>query len=183
MKKTRTLAIAAVVLAVLGIGAVAYAQDAPPRPSTATDAGTAPQRHRPAVGIAGRIGRNAVHAEVKVKAKDGSFVTYTVDRGTVSAVSETSITVHREDGVDVTESLTPDTTYRGVQSWDQVRKDVPALLVSKDGGDGHTAAVVLQPTQEQQDKATQRRARIKARIGNFRGHRGVAPSEDQVPAA
>jgi len=74
--------------------------------------------------------RRAVHAEVVVPATNGGYHTIDLDRGVVTAVSATSITIQRADGVSVTASLTSSTRQpRGApQSGEEV-------LVVSSGGD------------------------------------------------
>jgi hypothetical protein len=74
------------------------------------------------------------------KAQDGTFEEVTFDRGTLTAVSATSVTLHRPDGVDVTLKLDGDTRYRGVENAAALQTDKPAAVISKDG----TAKVVMQ---------------------------------------
>lgn len=76
--------------------------------------------------------RRADHATVELKVK-GQWVTYTLDRGTVTAVSPTSITLARPDGQSVTDTLTPQTRYRGVTSETAIQTGRPALVISDAG--------------------------------------------------
>jgi hypothetical protein len=140
--------IAAVAVAAIGLtaGAVGLAQAGPGDPpaqaaATTTTAPGAP-KERPAGpkgGHMGPLGR-AVHGDLIVKNKDGAFEKVTFDRGTLTAVSATSLTLHRPDDVDVTVKLDSDTRYRGVENAAALQKDKPVAVVSKDG----TAKVVMQ---------------------------------------
>jgi len=72
------------------------------------------------------------YATVEVKAK-GSWVTYTVNRGRLTAVSATSVTVLRPDGDSVTVAVTATTKIRGLRG-------APSLQT------GHNVEVVSGPT-------------------------------------
>ncbi len=54
-----------------------------------------------------------VHADVSLIRSDGSTDSVTLDRGQVTAVSPTSVTLHRKDGHDVTIGLTSQTVVYG----------------------------------------------------------------------
>lgn len=110
----------------------------------ATGSGPAPggQGTRPS-GVAsqtarhpGRPGRSllqrADHATVEVRVK-GRWVTYTLDRGRVTAVSPTSITLSRPDGQSVTDAIGPSTKYEGVGSETAVQLHRPATVLSDAG--------------------------------------------------
>lgn len=101
-----------------------------------------------------------VHADLVVKAGEG-FRNLTFDRGEVTAVSDTSITLHRPDGVDVTVALTANTRYRGVDGPGAIETGKPAVVLAGDG----SALVVGQ------------------RDGNYPEPSGVDGIGDQVPAA
>jgi hypothetical protein len=55
----------------------------------------------------------AVHADVMFIKADASTVSFSFDRGQVTAASDTSITVKRADGPSVTKSISADTKLRG----------------------------------------------------------------------
>jgi hypothetical protein len=55
----------------------------------------------------------AVHADVELIKADGSTVAFSFDRGQVTAVSATSLTIKRADGPSVTKSISADTKVRG----------------------------------------------------------------------
>ena len=178
--RKHVVAIAIAACAVLGMGAYAWASNQPADPSVSTQQqqpqqqhGTSPheqQRHRPGLGRSGGLGAlggRAIHGDLRIQTRQG-FQDVTFDRGTVTAVNASSITVHRADNQDVTEQIDANTRFRGVDSWQQVHTNEPATIVSRDGG--HTAAVVIQ-----------RGNRV--RNGNFPRPSGVQGSEEQVPAA
>ena len=72
-------------------------------------------------GLRDRIGRHPfrhqgadrfLHGEVVLKDKDGKPITVALQRGVVTAVDASSVTVKSEDGYSRTWALTTDTTYR-----------------------------------------------------------------------
>jgi len=135
---------------VLGVGAYAWAQGAPQRP-TSGDQTAAAQPN--ASGHPGRGGHRfgplgrAIHGDVIVRGQSGNgFENVTFDRGQVTAVSASSITVKRPDGQSVTKAIDANTKFRGVQSAGDVKTGKPALVVSK----GNTATVVGQPNRDRQ---------------------------------
>ncbi|MEP7020963.1 MAG: hypothetical protein ABI808_09945 [Pseudonocardiales bacterium] len=96
--------------AVAGIGTAAVAtsgsssKPGSPSSSTAKDHGA---KDRPGKGL-----RQALHAQWVTKGKDGKFVTHDAIRGTVTAVSATSITVLAEDKKSETFTVNGDTKVR-----------------------------------------------------------------------
>ena len=116
-------------IAVLGIGGTAYAASSPTSGTSATNTPQAP----PASVSKARLGailRRTDHATFEVKVK-GQWVTYTLDRGQVSAVSPTSITLARPDGQSVTDAITPNTKYRGVTSESGIQLNKSAIVLSQ----------------------------------------------------
>jgi hypothetical protein len=140
--------LAAVAVAAIGLsaGAVGLASagpgDPPAQAAATTTTAPGPAKGRPAGPKGGHIGAlgRAVHGDLIVRGKDGAFEEVTFDRGTLTAVSATSLTLHRPDGVDVTVKLDGETRYRGVENAAALKKDQPVAVVSKDG----TAKVVMQ---------------------------------------
>ncbi|HWE55230.1 MAG TPA: hypothetical protein VG435_06930 [Acidimicrobiales bacterium] len=135
---TRKTAFGAVgVLAAIGVTGTAWAETgsgssptSTPAASTnptATPSATKPAKHR-ARGLLER----ADHANAEIKVK-GQWVTYTLDRGTVTAVSPSSITLSRPDGQSVTDSISAQTKFKGVASASAVRVGQPAQIVSDNG--------------------------------------------------
>lgn len=131
-------AIAAVGLAAsVGIGGAAYAATNNSS-SHATGAATATAGTAASSQAAGRGGKakglyaRTDHATVEVKRK-GQWVTYDLDRGTVTAVSATSITLARPDGQSVTEAINSETKYKGVTSAAAIQTGRPALVLSENG--------------------------------------------------
>ena len=137
-KKLAAIAIAAT--AVLGAGAYAYADTGAPGPSIsgAAQAGAGAAANA-AAGAGRRLGilRRAEHGDLIVRGKDG-FQNVSFDRGKVTAVSDTSITVQRPDGQSVTKTIDSSTKFKGVTSAGDVQTGKPAIVVSN--GD-HAVAV------------------------------------------
>jgi hypothetical protein len=146
------------VIAALGIGGGAYAATSASGPSTpAASDGTTTALIQSATGSGGSSGvaagpaarmrwrallRRTDHASLEAKVK-GQWVTYNVDRGSVSAVSPTSISIARPDGQKVTFTVGPSTRYRGVSSESAIQVGHPAVVVSENGaalGIGQAAA-------------------------------------------
>jgi hypothetical protein len=69
---------------------------------------------KPAKGRAGVLRKllsRSVHATLVVKGKGGTYVTLTLDRGTIQSISSTSITILRPDGVSVTAPISTSTKF------------------------------------------------------------------------
>jgi hypothetical protein len=138
-KKLAAVGVGAAVLLGTG-GAVAWAQTSGSS-STTTPATTAPPaapaNQKPAAGIdrpgVRAIGRRTVHADLVVQDKSGAFVTVTIDRGTISAVNATSITLDRADGKQAILTINNDTKVHGVASVSAVQTGKMATVVSRDG--------------------------------------------------
>lgn len=135
----KNLVIITIAALVLGAGAYAWAEDAPSRPTTSASVAADPPASTPSnPAPAGKGGKHAgvlrrvVHGDLVVRTKKG-FENMTYDRGTVSAVSATSITVQRPDGVSVTKTIDANTRFRGAQSASDVKSGSPAIVLSKGG--------------------------------------------------
>ena len=105
--------------------------------------------------------KHAIHGDLVVKTADG-FENVSFDKGIVQAKGDKTLTLKREDGKTVTVKVNDDTKYRGVDGFDGVQTDQPALVVSADG----TARSVAQ----------------RAPGGNNRRRGNVKANEEQVPA-
>lgn len=96
-------------------------------PTTPPPAGAGPLvPGRPGLERAGLL-RGVVRADLTVVKRDGSTVLVHYERGEITALSETSITVEGRDGVSATFALTPDTRVR--------EKRRPAALGDLEVGD------------------------------------------------
>jgi hypothetical protein len=100
--------------AVAGIGTAAVATSGSsttsgaPTPSTTAAA----KGHAAAKDRAAKALKHALHAQWVTKSKDNTFVTHDAIRGTVTAVSATSITVQAEDKTSETFTVNADTKIR-----------------------------------------------------------------------
>ena len=133
--------------AVVGMGAVAWANTSPNRPTLAAQAESPAQppgepgtRPRPHPGPAAGLMHRAVHGELLVRTGETTFETVVFDKGQVTEVDDGTISLKRPDGVSVTLKLDDQTKYRGIAGQDEVRTGEPAIVVSKDG----TARLVAQ---------------------------------------
>jgi hypothetical protein len=142
--KQKLVALGVAGAVVLGAGgAVAYAQSGGDGGSPSTTAPAA-ESSKPADVPAKALrplARRAVHGDVVVKAKDGTFVTVTFDRGTVTAASDTSVTLQRPDtNQPVTLTVNADTKVHGADSAAALQVGKDAVVISKAG----TATQILQ---------------------------------------
>lgn len=107
---TRTTIAAAAALAVLTGGGVALAEttgssSSPAPTASGTPAATAGTHHRGARHVL----THALHAQWVTRSKAGVDTTWDAIRGTVTAVSPTSVTARAADGVSATFAVTPST--------------------------------------------------------------------------
>jgi hypothetical protein len=128
------------VIGVTGIGGAAYAATtatttAPAATAPAAKAAHAKAAHHRAKSLLSRADRATV--EIKVK---GAWVTYGIDRGKVTAVSPTSVTLALADGQSVTEAIASTTKFGGVSGASAVTVGKPAMVVSQ----GATATRIVQ---------------------------------------
>jgi hypothetical protein len=141
--KQKLVALGVAGAVVLGAGgAVAWAQTGGDGGSPSTAAPAAPSQSADVPAKALRpLARRAVHGDIVVKAKDGSFVTVTFDRGTVTAASDTSVTLQRPDTDQaVTLAVDANTKVHGVASAAALQTGKDAIVISKAG----TATQILQ---------------------------------------
>jgi hypothetical protein len=116
----RNVVVLTILAVVLGAGAYAWAQAEPERPTTTADTPNA-RRVRPDGALKERLARRrahrragprrAIHGDLIVRGKDG-FQNVTFDKGEVTAHSDTSITVKRADGVEVTKAVNGETKFK-----------------------------------------------------------------------
>ena len=139
--KQKIVAVAVAGAVVLGTGgAVAWAQTSGGGSSSSSTAAPSQPADVPAKALR-PLARRAVHGDVVVKAKDGSYVTVTFDRGTVTAASATSVTLTRPDtNQPVTLTVDSNTKVHGVASAADLKVGQQAVVVSRSG----TATQILQ---------------------------------------
>jgi hypothetical protein len=135
----RRLIAGLIVTAGLAAAGIAYADNQPSDPSVAVTRAAAVGAPSPATagGKAGVL-KGAIHGDLLVRGQDGSTHTVTFDRGQVSSVSGSSITIQRPDGVSVSDDLTDHTVFNGTPR-DELTSGTPVIVVS----DGHTATHVV----------------------------------------
>jgi hypothetical protein len=141
-QKLAALGVAGVVILGAG-GAVAWAQTGGGggASSTTTPAAAPAKPAEVPMRALRPLARRAVHGDVVVKAKDGGFVTVTFDRGTVTAASDTSVTLQRPDtSQPVTLTVDANTKVHGVPSASALQTGKDAVVISKAG----TATQILQ---------------------------------------
>jgi hypothetical protein len=132
----RNVAFASIaVLGVTGIGGAAYAATPAATTAPAAKAAHTKAAHPRVKSLLSRADKATV--EIKVK---GAWVTYGVDRGKVTAVSPTSVTLALADGQSVTEAIASTTKFNGVASATAVTVGKPAVVVSQ----GTTATRIAQ---------------------------------------
>jgi hypothetical protein len=129
MKPARRLRRATVIAAIGLVGAVgasgtAYASTTSPTTAPAAHAAEH-HKHR---SLLARADRAAV--EIKV---NGQWVTYTIERGKVSAISPTSITLALPDGQSASEPIGSATKFTGVASASAVTVGKAAVVESTGG--------------------------------------------------
>jgi hypothetical protein len=141
------------VLGGIGVAGLAGATDADPAssagatPSAQATPDGSPGRDRPGPGgrhggMLGGIEGHAVHGEIVIETDDG-FVTVQTQRGAVTAVSDSSISVRSADGFTATYVIDDDTSFgrssegaAGIAEGDTVR------VVGKESGSALTALLV-----------------------------------------
>lgn len=92
----------------------------------------------PGVGLGG-----ALHGQVVVKTGDGSFQTFAGQRGTVTAVSATSISVKSEDGYEATYTVDKDTVVIGADKVTDLANNANVGVVAKVAGDSSSATRII----------------------------------------
>jgi len=127
----RRIIAGAIVAACLSAAGVAYAQNQPADPTIAVTKAAATGAPAPeASGGKGGVLKGAIHGDLLVRDKDGSTHNVTFDRGKVGAISESSITVERPDGVAVTKDITAQTAFNGTPR-DKLTSGMPVIVVSE----------------------------------------------------
>jgi hypothetical protein len=143
-KKVAALGVAAAAL--VGGGAAAWAQSTAgsgaPAPTTTTAPAKSTTPAAPGIAVARlrAIARRVDHGDLETKTKDGTWVTVTLDRGTVGAASATSVTIDRPDGQKATLSINSSTKVHGISSVADLKTGEAAIVVSQAG----TATHILQ---------------------------------------
>jgi len=166
----------------LATAGIAYADNQPADPSIAITRAAAKGSASPAVagGKAGVL-KGAVHGDLLVRNEDGSTRTVTFDRGKVSSVSASAITIERPDGVAVSKDLTDQTVFNGTPR-DQLTTGTPVIVVSEGQAATHVvskgarAEARQEKRQQRQEQRQEKRQERQEKRQERRAGKGTAPS-------
>jgi hypothetical protein len=134
LSTTRRKAAAAVTTAALvaGGGAAVIAANSATAsasaPSPATHAAAAAHRAKHRKGLLARTD----YATFEVKLH-GTWVTLVLDRGAVTSISSTTVTLQLPDGKTATEAIDAATKFNRDKTWNQIKVDHVATVVSENG--------------------------------------------------
>jgi hypothetical protein len=123
-----------------------------PATATATSPATAVSASAPAKTAAAKhprpaAARRVVHGEFTARTKDG-YALFDTQRGTVTAVSSSSITIKSPDGFTQSYAVNPDTKVhkgRTTVGIGDVTANAKALVVAKVSGSSRTATQIVSP--------------------------------------
>ena len=141
----RGLVVGAVVLGLAGVGsAAAWAANATNSPSASPTASASaqPGKHAGKPG-AGQVGAETLHGQMTVKKPDGTIQTVFVQRGTVTDVSDTKVTVKSDDGFTQSYTLNSSTRFvsqsqpkgAAIKSGDVAKGDTIMVRAVQSGSD------------------------------------------------
>lgn len=162
----------------LGGAGVAAATSGTPSPGTPTapnGTATAPghPHHRGAPEAGGMAGR-ALHGEFVVRDGKGGYRTVDVQRGTVTAVSSTSLTVKSLDGTSITYVVSPGTTVNAARDGiANVKTGHQVAVVATKSGSTLTATQVRDITVAQQERSAMRSGGAPVTPSSLSGAAGV----------
>ncbi len=167
----RRIAAAVIVAAGLATAGIAYAESQPADPSVGPNPPAA-AKAGPRPGGPGVL-KGAIHGDLLIRGEDGATRTVTFDRGKITAISGTSITIERPDGVSVSKNVTDQTAFNGTPK-DQLKAGMGAVVVSS----GDTAERVIskgaraekrqQRLEKRQDRLERRNERLEQRQGGLK---------------
>lgn len=158
--RARTIATLGVASA-LAVGGVAVAQngsgDGDSKQNKQGEQRRGKRMHHPPGGpIGGPIGKNLTYAEFHVQ-RNGESEVIRLDRGKITAVSDSSITLSENDGNEVTIAVDGDTKVLAGPGGDQKVTDLKTgQKVVVTGPEGGTAKAVMVPPKRGQMKGGQR---------------------------
>jgi hypothetical protein len=160
---------AVIVVAVLAVGGLAYAETQPADPTVRSTPGATQARPDPSVSSTPRATQarparmlaGAIHGELLVREREsqGSTRTVVFDRGRLTSVSESLLTLERPDGVLVTARVTPETRFAGTPR-SELQPGAAVLVVQSSG----TAERVLSKGTRSEERPRPRR---RAESGTF----------------
>ena len=141
----RGLVVGAVVVGLAGVGsAAALAANATnsPSPTPSASASAHPGKHLAKPG-AGQVGAETLHGQMTVKKADGTIQTVFVQRGTVTDVSDTKVTVKSDDGFTQSYTLNSSTQFSSqdqpkgaaIKSGDLAKGDTIMVRAVQSGSD------------------------------------------------
>jgi hypothetical protein len=183
----RRIVAAVIVAAGLATAGIAYAENQPADPSVASN----PPAAAKAGGRAAAPGvlKGAIHGDLLVRGEEGGATrTVTFDRGKITAISATSITIERPDGVSVSKNLTDQTVFNGTPK-DQLKAGTGVIVVSS--GDtanrviskGHKAQKGQEQRQEKrQDRLERRKDRLEQRQERLKPSSTLDDGLETIPA-
>ncbi len=151
----RVAAVATAAVVALGGGTaavVAATTTSAPAGTVTLAAATAPAAAKPGVHHPRGLLARTDHATIELKVK-GQWVTYDLDRGKVTAVSATSITLARPDGQSVTLTIDSATRFGHKLSAAAITVGARATVIS-DGGTARRVVQVLHPARKAAAPAT-----------------------------
>lgn len=166
----RRIAAAVIVAVGLATAGIAYAESQPADPSVGPTPPAA-AKAGPRQGGPGVL-KGAIHGDLLIRGEDGTTRTVTFDRGKITGISATSITIERPDGVSVSKNLTDQTVFNGTPR-DKLQAEMRVLVVSS----GDTAERVLskgaraekrkERLEQRQDRLERRKERLEQRQGDL----------------
>jgi hypothetical protein len=166
----RRIAAAVIVVVGLATAGIAYAESQPADPSVGPNPPAA-AKGGPRTGGPGVL-KGAIHGDLLVRGEDGTTRTVTFDRGKITDISATSITIERPDGVSVSKNLTDQTVFNGTPK-DKLQAGMGVVVVSS----GDTAERVLskgarvekrkERLEQRQDRLERRKERLEQRRGDL----------------
>lgn len=155
----RRIAAAVIVATGLATAGIAYAESQPADPSVGLNPPAA-SKANPRSGGPGLL-KGAIHGDLLIRAEDGATRTVTFDRGKITDISATSITIERPDSVSVSKNLTDQTVFNGTPK-DKLQAEMRVLVVSS----GDTAERVLSKgarVEKRKERLEQRQDRLERR--------------------
>ncbi len=171
----RRLIVAVIAVTGIATAGIAYADNQPADPSIAVTRAAATGAAVPAAaGGRGGVLKGAIHGDLLVRNKDGSTRTVTFDRGKVSSVSASAITIERPDGVSVSRDLTDQTVFNGTPR-EQLASGTPVIVVSEGQAATHVVSkgAQAQKRQERREKRKERREQRQEKRQERRAGKGA----------
>lgn len=178
-----------IVAAGLASAGIAYAEGQPADPSVAITRAAATGAAAPGAAAGkGGVLKGAIRGDLLVRNQDGTTRTVTFDRGRVSSISASAITIERPDGVAVTKDVTDQTVFNGTPR-DQLAGGSPVLVVSEGPAATHVVskgararAKAAERRQERREKRQERREERRERRAEKRGSGGQVTGEQPAVA-